>query len=42
MDVLRGVAIVLMIAYHFCFDLNYYRVLSIDFNNAPFWLGARA
>lgn len=31
-----------MIAYHFCFDLNYYRVLSIDFNNAPFWLGARA
>jgi len=39
---LRGVAIVLMIAYHFCFDLNYYRVLSIDFNNAPFWLGARA
>lgn len=41
-DVLRGVAIVLMVAYHFCFDLNYYRVLSIDFNNAPFWLAARA
>ncbi len=41
-DMSRGVAIVLMIAYHFCFDLNYYRVLHIDFNNAPFWLGARA
>jgi uncharacterized membrane protein len=40
-DTLRGVAIVLMIAYHFSFDLNYYRVLNIDFNHAPFWLGAR-
>jgi uncharacterized membrane protein len=39
---LRGVAIVLMIAYHFSFDLTYYQVLNIDFNHAPFWLGARA
>lgn len=41
-DTLRGVAIVLMIAYHFSFDLTYYQVLHIDFNHAPFWLGARA
>ena len=41
-DTLRGVAIVLMIAYHFSFDLNYYRILNIDFNHAPFWLGVRA
>ncbi len=41
-DALRGIAIVLMIAYHFSFDLNYYQVLHIDFNHAPFWLGARA
>ena len=41
-DTLRGVAIVLMIAYHFTFDLTYYRVLNIDFNHTPFWLGARA
>jgi uncharacterized membrane protein len=41
-DTLRGVAIVLMIAYHFSFDLTYFRVLHIDFNHAPFWLGARA
>lgn len=41
-DTLRGFAIVLMIAYHFSFDLSYYRILNIDFNHAPFWLGARA
>ncbi len=41
-DMLRGVAIVLMIAYHFSFDLNYYQVLHIDFNHTPFWLDARA
>ncbi len=41
-DVLRGVAIVLMIVYHFTFDLNFFGVLSIDFYRDPFWLGFRA
>lgn len=41
-DVLRGVAIVLMIAYHASFDLNYHGWLQQDFNQAPFWLNARA
>jgi uncharacterized membrane protein len=40
-DAGRGIALILMAAYHFCFDLNYYGLLSIDFNNTPFWLGAR-
>ena len=41
-DALRGGAIVLMVAYHFCFDLRYYRVISADFEHDPFWLGFRA
>lgn len=41
-DVLRGVAIGLMAAYHFCFDLNYYGFTHFNFNYDPFWLGFRA
>lgn len=41
-DVLRGVAIVLMIGYHASFDLNYHGWIQQDFNHAPFWLTARA
>ncbi len=41
-DVLRGVAIVLMVAYHFCFDLNYHGYTRFDFNHDPFWLSFRA
>ena len=41
-DALRGTAIALMIAYHFCFDLQFYGWLHADFNGDPFWLGARA
>jgi uncharacterized membrane protein len=40
-DALRGLAIVLMIAYHFTFDLKFFGVLRADFNNDPFWLGSR-
>jgi uncharacterized membrane protein len=40
-DVLRGTAIVLMIAYHFCFDLDYFGLIQIDMNNGPFWLRTR-
>ena len=35
-------AIVLMMAYHFTFDLNYFNVVHIDFNHDHFWLSARA
>jgi uncharacterized membrane protein len=41
-DAFRGLAIVLMIAYHFSFDLNYHGWIQQDFNQAPFWLIARA
>jgi len=41
-DALRGFAIVMMIAYHFSFDLNYHGWIHQDFNNSPFWLIARA
>jgi len=31
-----------MVAYHFCFDLNYYSLAHFNFNYDPFWLGFRA
>lgn len=41
-DVLRGLAIVAMVAYHFCFDLDYHGYTRFDFHHDPFWLTARA
>jgi uncharacterized membrane protein len=40
-DELRGVAILLMVAYHFCYDLSYYNFVNFDFYNDPFWLHSR-
>ena len=40
-DILRGVAIGLMVFYHFCYDLEYFRLASFDFSHAPFWLNLR-
>lgn len=40
-DALRGVALVAMIAYHFCFDLSYLRIAAFDFYRDPWWLHAR-
>ncbi len=40
-DALRGLAIVLMVVFHFCYDLTYYRLVSFDFYNDPFWLHFR-
>lgn len=41
-DIARGVAIAMMFVYHFSFDLNYFGVVSFDFNNDLRWLGFRA
>src|SRR4029077_7803022 len=40
-DGLKGVGLCLMIAYHFLFDLTWFRKINIDFNHDPFWLGYR-
>ena len=41
-DALRGAAVCAMIAYHFCFDLNWFSVLHADFNRDALWLSLRA
>lgn len=41
-DALRGIAVTLMFFYHFCFDLDYFHWVSIDFHQQPFWLNLRA
>ncbi len=41
LDVLRGVAIVWMTAYHFCFDLNYFGYIKQDFYSNPVWTWQR-
>ena len=40
-DILRGVAIVLMVFYHFCYDLTYFQLAQFDFYRAPVWLNLR-
>lgn len=41
-DAARGFAILLMVGYHFCFDLRVFRLTAADFEHDPFWLGLRA
>jgi uncharacterized membrane protein len=41
-DIARGIAIALMFIYHFSFDLDYFGVVSFDFNNDIRWLSFRA
>jgi uncharacterized membrane protein len=40
-DALRGVAIVWMTVFHFCFDLSHFRFIRQDFYNDPFWTWQR-
>lgn len=42
LDLFRGGAVLLMLVYHFFFDLNYFGVVSIRFQTDPFWLSLRA
>ena len=37
-DLLRGLAVLLMMIYHFCYDLVFVGVLVIHFQTEPFWL----
>jgi uncharacterized membrane protein len=40
-DAMRGTAICMMIVYHAAFDMNWFHIISADFNHHPFWLGFR-
>ena len=40
-DALRGAAICMMIVYHAAFDLNWFHIISADFNHDRFWLSFR-
>ena len=42
LDALRGVAILAMIAYHFCFDLRWFGLARFDFEQDPRWIAARS
>jgi len=37
-DALRGVAILAMVAYHFAWDLSYYRLIATDVTTHPAWV----
>jgi uncharacterized membrane protein len=40
-DALRGFGLLMMIAYHFTFDLSWMGIVAFDFYHDPFWLTAR-
>ncbi|MEO6564643.1 MAG: heparan-alpha-glucosaminide N-acetyltransferase [Casimicrobiaceae bacterium] len=40
-DNLRGLAIIAMVVYHFCFDLRHFGFITADMYRDPFWLHAR-
>ncbi|MDL2337934.1 MAG: heparan-alpha-glucosaminide N-acetyltransferase [Pseudomonadota bacterium] len=42
LDALRGVAIVWMAVFHFCFDLNHYGFIRQDFHDDPLWTVQRS
>ena len=41
-DALRGLAMVWMTVFHFCFDLNHFGYLTLDFYTDPFWTWQRS
>ena len=41
LDLIRGIAIVLMFVYHFSFGLSQLELIKVNFSAEPFWLGFR-
>ena len=37
-DIVRGVAIIAMVAYHLCWDLSYFRFIAADVGYDPQWV----
>ncbi len=37
LDFMRGIAIILMVVFHFCFDLNNFHFININIYNGTFW-----
>ncbi len=40
-DMARGIAIVMMVVFHFTYDLNHFNIVEVDFYRDPFWLNFR-
>jgi len=38
LDIFRGIAIVLMVSFHFSFDLNNFHILDLDIRHGTFWI----
>jgi len=41
LDIFKGWAIVLMVLFHLCYDLNYFKYIHIDLHHDSFWIFAR-
>ncbi len=41
LDTLRGIATVLMVIFHFCYDLNHFGYIDINITQDIFWIGFR-
>ncbi|MDR2017146.1 MAG: DUF1624 domain-containing protein, partial [Burkholderiales bacterium] len=41
LDISRGLALCAMIVYHFCFDLQWFKLIKADFYRDPFWTTTR-
>jgi uncharacterized membrane protein len=41
LDTLRGIAIAAMVAYHFGFDLQYFKLIDANPYESPWWIAAR-
>ncbi|QOR61992.1 heparan-alpha-glucosaminide N-acetyltransferase [Sulfurovum sp. ST-21] len=41
LDIFRGIAICLMICFHFFYDLNHFNLIEIDLGHDTFWLAFR-
>ena len=39
LDHIRGLAVVLMVFFHFSYDLNVFGFIKVDMFNDPFWFG---